>query len=146
MGPIRPQMATSEQWSNRGLTLHMSANGSKWSWPRFLVCKCAQRSERRPWQIQLRNVFWAVFWFSVCLAAWRWQPVWRSPHPVWDRWVTQLTFLSFRYFPIATAIGALFGRAWCGAAIGIALYLCLIAWSFFQIITGLNVKLGYPPL
>ena len=45
--------------------------------------------------------------------------------------VVYFTMLGFRFFPIPIAIGALFGYAWWGAAIGIGLFFVFVAWVLF---------------
>ena len=78
-------------------------------------------------QLSLSGIMWAIFWLSVCFAAWRVDPVWlAAPGPAVD-WM----FNSLRYFTVPTAIGALFGYAWRGFVIGIVLYVCLIAVVLF---------------
>ena len=70
----------------------------------------------REWQISLKGILWAAFWMAVCVVAWR------ARHPSDEpRWLNFIT-ISFRFFPIPTAIGTLFGHPWRGAAVGIALY------------------------
>jgi hypothetical protein len=71
------------------------------------------------WQVSLKGILWAAYWVAVCVVAWR------AKHPTDEaRWVSFIT-ISFCYFPIPTAIGALFGHPWRGTAVGIALYVGL---------------------
>jgi hypothetical protein len=70
----------------------------------------------RQWQVSLKGILWAAYWVAVCVVAWR------AKHPSDEpRWLSFIT-ASFCFFPIPTAIGALFGRPWRGAVVGIGLY------------------------
>jgi hypothetical protein len=82
---------------------------------------CDERpTPAREWQISLKGILWATYWIAVCIVAWRARHPWRGPGEpgYWFYFAT----MSFRFVPIPTAIGALFGHPWRGAAVGIALY------------------------
>ena len=72
-------------------------------------------------QISLKGILWAAYWVAVCVVAWRARYRWSGL----DNWWFQFAATSFRFFPVPTAIGALLGHPWRGAAIGIALYVGL---------------------
>jgi hypothetical protein len=95
--------------------------------PAGKLAGCFMRSRLRTIpQFKLSGVMLATFWLAVCFAAWKIQlpPHWmiRRPNPIWP-----LVMLdSWRYFPIPTAIGSLFGHTARGFMAGILLYLCAI--------------------
>ena len=74
---------------------------------------------RQP-QISLKGILWAAYWVAVCVVAWRAKYRWSGLND-WFYFAT----MSFRFFPIPTAFGALIGYPWRGAAVGIALYVGL---------------------
>lgn len=62
-----------------------------------------------------------MFWLAVCLAAWRIEHTWQ------EQGLLYVFTLSFRFFPLTTAVGALLGRASLGAFVGIGAYLTAVA-------------------
>jgi len=72
-------------------------------------------------QFTIWRVLVATFWMGLCFGAWAYEPPKSSD-------LVYLSVLSFRFTPIPAAIGALFGRALWGAAIGIGLYVLYVAW------------------
>jgi hypothetical protein len=86
-------------------------------------------------QFTMAGILWAVFWLSVCFAAWRVDPSWFAAGPGLP--IGEWLFNSLRFFPVPTAIGALFGHTLRGFIIGIALYVCLLAFAFFAMASGL---------
>jgi hypothetical protein len=78
-------------------------------------------------QFALSGVMLAVFWLSVCFAAWRIDPNWFVSGPGLP--IGELLFISLRFFPVPTAIGALFGYAWRGFFVGIGLSFCLLVFA-----------------
>jgi len=86
-------------------------------------------------QISLSGIFLVVLWLSVCFAAWRIDPSWFAVGPGLP--IGEWLFNSLRFFPVPTAIGALFGYAWRGFVVGIGLYVCLLAFALFAFATGL---------
>ena len=62
-----------------------------------------------------------MFWLAVCLAAWRTEHSWH------EHGLLYAFTVSFRFFPITAAVGALLGRAPLGAFVGIGVYLTVMA-------------------
>jgi hypothetical protein len=81
-------------------------------------------------QFRLAGVMLAVFWLCVCFAAWG-LPKHIGPTSL----AGTIALAALKYITIPTAIGALFGFAWRGFVIGSVLFLGLLAWSFYALLT-----------
>jgi hypothetical protein len=87
-------------------------------------------------QFKLAGILWALSWLSVCFAAWRIDPGWFETGPGLP--IGPWLFQSLRFFPVPTAIGALFGHTMRGFIVGIVLYIGLLAFAFVALAMGLG--------
>ena len=82
---------------------------------------------RPPSQFTIMGVLLATLWIAICCAAWRVDGIKTYGDAGY------LASISFRYVSVPAAIGALFGRTLIGLAVGVALYLLLLACVFFAL-------------
>jgi len=84
-------------------------------------------------QFTLSGAMLAILWLSVCFAAWRVETN-LGMQGLW----APLLVNAFRYVPIPTAIGALFGHTMRGFFAGVALY----AFLMFIALSGIGMFLS----
>ena len=86
-------------------------------------------------QFTMAGILWAMLWLAVCFAAWRVDPDWLAAGPGLP--IGEWLLSSLRFFPVPTAIGALFGHTLRGFIVGVVLYACLLLAAFMAMASGL---------
>lgn len=89
-------------------------------------------------QITIRDLLVATFWFGVTIAAWSWAfRLSGEPSEIFSRSSNGLAVLALAalgWSAMFTAVWSLFGRAKVGLIIGLGMWVLLLAAGFFMLL------------
>ena len=84
-------------------------------------------------QVTLRNILISTFWWALWCGALVADPKFKGSDTLWI-----FCIIPFRFAGPCVAIGALFGRTWVGALVGLAVVACLAIAIYIHIMLFLD--------